>query len=145
MPIVGYTIQADDGAGLYRLVDSAIQKTDGTTSSKEDGLGVLVYLNNTLLGAETSVSTNGSVASFDRDLGQLNVGDTVWVMIDPLKSQSYDAFMGLDFSLQRAVELTTMGMAGLSLSAVAIPEPSSTALAIAALAGCGWRRRRQTR
>jgi hypothetical protein len=145
MPIVGYTIQADDGAGLYRLVDSSIQKTDGTTSSKEDGLGVLVYLNNTLLGAETSVSTNGSVANFDRDLGQLNVGDTVWVMIDPLKSQSYDAFMGLDFSLQRAVELTTMGMAGLSLSAVAIPEPSCIALAIAALAGCGWRRRRQTR
>ncbi len=34
MPIAGYTIQADDGDGLYRLIDSSIQKTDGTKSRK---------------------------------------------------------------------------------------------------------------
>jgi hypothetical protein len=143
MPIVGYTIQADDGDGLYRLIDSSIQKIDGTTSNKEDGLGVLVYLNDTLLGPATSVSTNGSVASFDRELGQLSVGDTIWVMIDPLKSQGYDAFVGLDFSLQKAVELTTMGMASFSLGAAVVPEPSSAALVLVALVGCGlpWRRR----
>jgi hypothetical protein len=143
MPIVGYTIQADDGDGLYRLIDSSIQKNDGTTSKYEDGLGVLVYLNDTLLGTETTVSTDGSVASFDRDLGQLSVGDTIWVMIDPLKSQSYDAFVGLDFSLQKAVEMATMGTASLSLSAVGVPEPSSAAILLAAMVGCGlpWRRR----
>ena len=102
MPVAGYTIQEEDGAGLYRLIDSSIQKIDGTKSSKEDGLGVLVYLNNTLMGSAASVSTNGALANFDRDLGQLNVGDTIWVMIDPLKSQSYDAFVNFDFSLQKA-------------------------------------------
>ncbi len=70
---------------------------------------MLVYLNDTLLGPETSVSTNGSVANFDRELGQLNVGDTIWVMIDPLNSQSYDAFKNFDFSLQKAVPMATDG------------------------------------
>jgi hypothetical protein len=145
MPIVGYTIQEGDGEGLYRLIDSSIQKTNGTTSKSEDGLGVLVYLNDTLLGSEAMVSTNGSMASFDRDLGQLSVGDTIWVMIDPLKSQSYDAFMGLDFSLQKAVELATAGGASLSLGAEAVPEPISAVLVVLALAGCGLRSRRRTR
>ena len=48
LPIVGYTIQADDGAGLYRLSNSSIAKSDRFSSNNEDGLGVLVYLNNTL-------------------------------------------------------------------------------------------------
>jgi len=145
MPIVGYTIQADDGDGLYRLIDSSIQKNDGTISSNEDGLGVLVYVNDTLLGSEAIVSTNGSIASFDRYIGQLSVGDTVWVMIDPLKTQNNDAFIGLDFSLQKAVELATAGAASLSLTAEAVPEPSSAALVLLALVGFGLRSRRQTR
>ncbi|MEX2092157.1 MAG: PEP-CTERM sorting domain-containing protein [Pirellulales bacterium] len=144
MPIAGYTIQEDDGAGLYRLTDSSIQKTDGITSSKEDGLGVLVYLNNTLMGAAASVSTNGLLANFDRDLGQLNVGDTIWVMIDPLKSQSYDAFKSFDFSLQKSVPLAG-GMASMSLMAVGVPEPSSAALLGLALLGCGLCRRPSSR
>jgi len=143
MPIAGYTIQEEDGEGLYRLVDSSIQKYDGTTSKKEDGLGVLVYVNDTLQGSETSVSTNGLLASFDRELGQLSVGDTIWVMIDPLKTQSYDAFINFDFSLEKAIPLMTEGMAAMSLTAVGVPEPSSAALVLMALAGCGlpWRRR----
>ncbi len=142
MPIAGYTIQEEDGAGLYQLVDTSIQKTDGTDSKKEDGLGVLVYLNNTLIGSEASVSTNGSVTSFDRELGQLNVGDTVWVMIDPLKSQSYDAFTNFDFWLQKAVPLMAGGTGAMGLMASAVPEPSSLALVILALAGCRLSRRR---
>ena len=141
MPVAGYTIQAEDGAGLYRLIDSSIQKTDGTTSSKEDGLGVLVYLNNTLLGSAASVATNGALASFDRELGQLNVGDTIRVMIDPLKSQGYDAFMNFDFSLQKAVPLA--GMAAMSLMADPVPEPTSAALLLTAVIGIGLQRRQQ--
>ena len=105
---------------------------------------MLVYLNDTLLGPETNVSTNGSVANFDRDLGQLNVGDTIWVMIDPLKSQSYDAFKNFDFSLQKAVQMATMGMASFSLRAAVV---AGTEFGRAACSrrwsGCGlpWRRR----
>jgi hypothetical protein len=140
MPVAGYTIQEEDGEGLYRLIDSSIQKTDGTKSSKEDGLGVLVYLNNTLMGSAASVSTNGALATFDRDLGQLNVGDTIWVMIDPLKSQSYDAFVNFDFSLQKAIPLA--GMAAMSLMAVGVPEPASAVLLLTALAGWALASRR---
>ena len=102
-PIAGYTIQADDGAGLYRLFDTSIHKADGVLSSNEDGLAVLVYVNNALLGSAQNVSTNGLLAKFDRELGQLNVGDTIWVMIDPLKTQSYDAFANFNFAIQKSV------------------------------------------
>lgn len=142
MPIVGYTIQEEDGSGAYRLIDSAIQKTDGTASKGEDGLGVLVYLNNTLLGSAASVATNGALASFNRELGNLSVGDTIWVMIDPLKSQSYDAFTNFNFSLEKLVPVEG-GMAAMGLMAVAAPEPSSAFLVLTALAGVAAARRRK--
>jgi hypothetical protein len=141
MPVAGYTIQEEDGEGLYRLIDSSISKMDGTKSSKEDGLGILVYLNNTLMGTSTSVLTDGSTANFNRDLGELNVGDTIWVMIDPLKSQSYDAFVNFDFSLQKALPLE--GMAAMSLFAEPVPEPTSAALVLTAFAGIGLLARRR--
>jgi hypothetical protein len=140
MPIVGYTIQEDDGAGLYRLIDSSIQKNDAVSSKGEDGLGVLVYLNDTLLGSAATVATNGALANFDRELGNLNVGDTIWVMLDPLKSQSYDAFLNFDFSLQKLVPIEG-GLAAMSLMAVGVPEPSSALLLLLGLASCGLRRR----
>lgn len=141
MPVAGYTISEEDGEGLYRLIDGSISKIDGTKSSKEDGLGVLVYLNNTLLGSSTSVAMDGSIANFDRELGQLNVGDTIRVMIDPLKSQSYDAFVNFDFSLQKAVPM--MGMAAMSLMAVGVPEPASAAILLTAVACFGLTLRRR--
>jgi PEP-CTERM motif len=94
----------------------------------------LVYLNDDLVGSESSVSTDGSVASFDRDLGQLNVGDTIWVVIDPLKTQYYDAFNNFDFSLEKLVPVAD-GLAALSVTTV--PEPSSVVVLLAAF-GCGW-------
>jgi hypothetical protein len=131
LPISGYTIQPDDGAGLYRLFDSSIAKWDGLLSKNEDGLGVLVYLNNTLLPPAKTVATNGLEASFDRDLGQLKVGDTIWVMVSSLKTQNYDGFHSFDYTIQK-------------LSAVApIPEPGTVSLFLIALAGLhvGQRRR----
>ncbi len=113
--------------------------------SKEDGLGVLVYVNDTLIGSEQGVLTDGLLTGFDRTLGTLNVGDTVWVMIDPIKSQIDDAFTGFDFSLQKLV----YSMQNLALNAqmpsVSVPEPGTMGLLIVALAaGCFPRRRRRT-
>ncbi|HEX5472088.1 MAG TPA: hypothetical protein VFW73_09385 [Lacipirellulaceae bacterium] len=141
MPIAGYTIQADDGAGLYRLTDTSIQKTDGILATKEDGLQVLVYVNDTQIGDPQAVSTNGSLANFDRILGSLNVGDTVWVAIDPLKTQIDDAFFNFDFSLQKLVFYTQAAGSQL-LQTVTVPEPSTALLALFAVAAFIPRRRK---
>ena len=147
VPIVGYTIQADDGAGLYRLVDSSIQKSDGTLATKEDGLQVLVYINDKLTGPAQYVSTDGLLASFDRMLGSLNVGDTIWVAIDPMKSQVDDSFVNFDFSLQRLVYSAdspgqSQSFAAMSLQSYTIPEPATLVLLFMGLGGCSLRRRR---
>jgi hypothetical protein len=145
-PIAGYTIQEEDGNGLYRLADTSIQKADSIAARKEDGLGVLVYVNDTLLGPIASVATDGLPVSFDRELGELSVGDTVWVMVESLKNQSYDSFINFDFSIQKSFPVlaaaATQGVSQLT-SAVAVPEPHTATFLIAALAGGGltWRRR----
>jgi len=140
-PIVGYTIQGDDGAGEYRLVDSSIRKNDNVTSSKEDGLQVRVYVNNTAVGPAQSVTTDGLLSAFNRSLGQLNVGDTVWVMVDPLKNQYYDSFTAFDFSLQKLLPQQMM----LALGAMAVPEPASAALLFFGLVSVAMRRPRRAR
>jgi hypothetical protein len=144
VPMAGYTIQQDDGAGFYRLTDSSIQKTNGTLLTKEDGLQVFVYVNDTLIGSSTQVSTNGLLANFDRNLGALNVGDTVWVMVDPLKTQIDDAFTSFDFSLQRLVYSAGQGLAvgAQLLQTYAVPEPSTALLCLMGIAACCSRRRR---
>jgi hypothetical protein len=130
LPIIGYTIQPDDGAGAYRISDSSIAKWDSMVSTNEDGVGVMVYLNNTILPPAKVAGTNGQVVNFDRDLGQLNVGDKIWVMISAINNQNYDSFKNFDFSIQK-------------LSAVLpIPEPATASLLLIALAGCNLRRRR---
>lgn len=143
MPIIGYTIQADDGAGLYRLTDSSIQKANGTLIAGEDGLSVLVYVNDNLIGSTQSVLTNGILTGFDRDLGMLNVGDTIWVMIDPLKNQIDDVFTSFDFSVQKLFYSVPQFVFGAQLSAATVPEPGSLALAGIALGAFASRRKRR--
>jgi hypothetical protein len=144
MPMAGYTIQAEDGAGFYRLVDSSIQKNNSTLVKKEDGLQVLVYVNDTMIGDEQSVLTDGLMTNFDRTLGALNVGDTVWVMVDPLKYQYDDSFIGFDFSIQKLVFSTQQFGFGAqqALSAPAIPEPGTMTLAVLAIGFLRLRRRK---
>jgi hypothetical protein len=138
LPIAGYTIQADDGAGFYRLADSSIAKADGILSFNEDGLSVLVYKNNAQLGPIQGVSTNGLAVSFDRELGELAVGDTIWVMVSPGQNQWYDAFSLFDFTIEKLLPEA-------QLSALAVPEPSTVALALFALAGYQFVSRRRGR
>jgi hypothetical protein len=135
--IAGYTIQEEDGAGLYRLAETTIQKIDSIASAQEDGLGVLVYVNDTLLGPLSTVSTNGGLTGFDRDLGQLNVGDTVWVLVDALQTLYNDSFMNFDFSIQKSnpiIATATLAMSQL-MNVEAVPEPGAVMLLLISLAG----------
>jgi hypothetical protein len=129
LPIAGYTIQDDDGAGLYRLANSSIAKADTILSTNEDGLEVLVYKNDALLGTAQGVTSSGLAFGFDRELGELEVGDTIWVMVSPGQNQWYDAFTRFDFTLQKSVpdaELTALALA-------AVPEPSTAGLILMGL------------
>ena len=47
--VAGYTIQPEDGDGLYRLVSTSLMKSDGVKSKGEDGLDLQVFLNNARL------------------------------------------------------------------------------------------------
>jgi hypothetical protein len=140
MPIAGYTIQPEDGAGVYRLSDSSIYKYDRLLSGNEDGLNVMVYVNKELIGGQERVSTNGLATDFNRDLGQLNVGDTIWVMVDPLNTQYYDAFRGFDFSIQKLFSSQSLAFA-----ASMVPEPTSVVLLVMAATLLGLRRPRRVR
>ena len=145
-PIAGYTIQAEDGDGLYRLTDTSIQKLDTVASYNEDPLSLLVYVNNTLVGNAQTVSTSGLATSFGRELGQLNVGDTVWVAIDPLTTNWYDGFTNFNFSIQKSMPNLAGGtmMTMSSVMTVAeVPEPGTAAMLLAALAGDYLLRRRR--
>jgi hypothetical protein len=143
LPMAGYTIQQDDGAGYYRLTDTSIELADSPTSTKDDGLSVLVYVNDTQVGSAQSVPFGSGIVNFDRMLGTLNVGDTVWVMIDPLKNNNNNAFLNFNFSLQKLVYSAQGALfaAGLQLG-TAVPEPSTLALFFLAIAGYQPRRRR---
>jgi hypothetical protein len=99
--IASYTIQADDGPGAYRIGDSSIMKMDGVASPGEDGLNMLVYVNKAQSGPATWVPVSGATVNFNRDLGQLAVGDTVYVMVNAAGNQSYDSVRGFDFSIQK--------------------------------------------
>jgi hypothetical protein len=146
MPLIGYTIQAEDGLGFYRLADTSIQKWNDTLLPKEDGLDVKVYVNDTFVGSGQSVLTNGQLSGFDMTLGTLNVGDTVWLAIDPLKYQTDDAFINFDFTLQKLVYSASQNFAfnaqSIELSQIAnVPEPSTAVFLLTALAIFRPRRR----
>jgi len=137
--IAGYTIQPEDGEGLYRLVNSLIHK-DTVQTTGEDGLDLRVYLNDALLGSPQPVATSGMFATFNRDLGQLSVGDTVWVMIGSAKNQYYDQFTDFDFTIEKL-----MPAAEAVQSLAVVPEPAAAAMwAVAAMAfGAASRGRRR--
>jgi hypothetical protein len=143
MPIIGYTIQEDDGAGLYRLSDTSIQLFNTTLQSLDDGLQILIYINNTQFGTPQIILQNGLITTFDRTLGTLHVGDTVWVMIDPRKNNNDDTFTNFNFSLQKLVYSAQNAVFGTQLfQASAVPEPAAASLLLIAITAGLARRRR---
>jgi hypothetical protein len=135
--IAAYTIQADDGAGTYRLANAGLMKNDSIISPGEDGLTLLVYVNNTLMGNIITAGANGSFVNFDRQLGQLNVGDTIYVMIGAGMNQNYDGFKAFDFTIQKL-----MPVAQAFAAMAAVPEPASAVQAALVMVLLAGRRRR---
>jgi hypothetical protein len=137
--VASYTIQADDGAGQFRIINSSIMKGDAITSKGEDGLTLAVYVNNTLIGKSQTVPTSGAALNFDRDLGTLNIGDTVYVIIGAGANQNYDLFHMFDFTIQKLMPVATM-LASVS----SVPEPTGALqLGLAMAFGALGRRRRR--
>lgn len=135
LPVIGYTIQPEDGLGFYRIADSSIQKANDFLIKKEDGLDVTVYVNDTLIGTGQGVLTDGLLSNFDMTLGTLNVGDTIWLTIDPLKNNYDDAFTNFDFTLQKLVysqylqmHAPLMAFSTQFTQSANVPEPTAAAL-----------------
>jgi hypothetical protein len=128
--IAGYTIQAEDGAGIYRLAASTLMKADAIASPGEDGLWLMVYVNNTLRGLMTTVPTSGAAINFDRDLGQLWVGDTIYVAIGAASNLSNDSFRNFNFQIQRQ---WSGGGGAFIIGPQSVPEPASAVVALSGL------------
>ena len=105
----------------------------------EDGLTLAVYINNALRGPSVTADKSGAALNFNRDLGQLAVGDTVYVVLGAGANQNYDTFKNLNFVLQRLMPPVIH-----FATAMSVPEPTSAALLGAATA-VGVSRRRRTR
>jgi hypothetical protein len=144
VPMAGYTIQQDDGLGFYRLTDTSIQLIGAPTGKKDDGLAVRVFINDDEFGDEQFVPFGSGLVNFDRLLGTLNVGDTVWVMVDPLKNNSNNSFINFNFSIERLVYSAGSALlaTGLQQGTTAIPEPATFTLLFLALTACVTGRRR---
>jgi hypothetical protein len=136
--IAAYTIQAEDGAGQYRLASASIMKNDAIKSSGEDGLTLQVFVNNSVIGSIGSVPTTGLAFNFARDLGNLNIGDTIYVVLGAGANQSYDGFKNFDFLIQKLTPVATA-----LASMMAVPEPATGVQAGVLLALAALRRRRR--
>jgi hypothetical protein len=130
--IAAYTIQAGDvtdfiSTSNFQLTNTKINDTDlgGTT------LDLRVYVNNLLKGsAVTLPGTTATISTFNRSLGNLVVGDTIFVAVGPAGSHNNDSFGSFDFTIQFEGILPA-------------PEPSTGLLLGAGMLGLSIARRRK--
>lgn len=100
--IAAYTIQAGDvtdfiSTSNFQLVNTSINDSDLGGSN----LDLRVYVNNILKGSAVNLPGNtASVTTFNRSLGNLVVGDTVFVAVGPAGNHGNDAFGMFDFTIQ---------------------------------------------
>jgi hypothetical protein len=130
--IAAYTIQASDLA--HYLVTSPFQLTNTSINDGDRNGGNLdlrVYVNDTLIGSGITLPGNtSSITTFDRPLGNLSVGDTVYVTIGPAGDHSSDSFSAFDFTIQVNAIMPA-------------PEPSTALLLGGGMLGLAMVRRRR--
>ena len=107
--IIAYTIQSGE-AGTINIINSSFAKLTTATTSGANGVDLDIYVNDTLIGALSKDGFQSLTASnFNGSLGNLSVGDTVYVTIGNNGNDSFDASV-VNFQLE------------------SIPEPSSALL-----------------
>ena len=131
--LAAYTIQASDltgyvSTGPFQLTNTSINDSD----TNGGNLSLEVYVNNTLVPPSVLLPGNTStITTFDRSLGNLSVGDTVYVAVGPNLDHGSDGFGAFDFTIQVDADL------------VPAPEPSTALLLGAGLLGLSIVRRRK--
>jgi len=112
--IIAYTIQAGE-AGTVSITNSSFAKLVTTTSN---GVDLDIYVNNTLVSALGKDGFNSATASsFDGSLGNLNVGDTVYITIGNNGDSNNDASV-IDFELVSVPEPSAALLGGLGILAL---------------------------
>lgn len=91
--IAAYTIQNNEQGDIFIVNSSAAQ-----TSCGSNGLILNIYVNDTQI-ATLPVPAGGTVVNFNRSLGDLDVGDRVFVCMGPNAGDSCDGF-ALQFQLE---------------------------------------------
>lgn len=92
--IIAYTLKENSSGNVW-LTDGNIMKPIG---GEEDTIEIRIYVNNSLK-YSNAVSTSETPELFEKDLGMLKRGDTIYVAVGPDKNAAEDMFH-LDFNLK---------------------------------------------
>jgi hypothetical protein len=115
--IIAYTIQAGE-AGTISIINSSFAKLTVATGSGANGVDLDIFVNDTLVGA---LSKNGfqslTASNFNGSLGNLSVGDTIYVTIGNNGNDAFDASV-IDFQLESVPEPSAALLGGLGLLAL---------------------------
>ena len=94
--IFAYTVT---NAGFYLITNSFLSRTDGKVNGNDN---LRVFVNEQSSGPEIIIETK-TAQPFDRALGRLNEGDSVYVAVGPNGMDRNDHFK-LDFTLMARLE-----------------------------------------
>jgi len=112
--VLAYTIQSGE-AGAIDLVDGSLYGYDPAgAGGNSNGWEIVILVNSAAVGSPLVFPWSMSPSAFQRSLGDLAVGDTVYVALGPNGSQLYDSAK-LDFTLT-------------STPSNPVPEPASSTL-----------------
>lgn len=127
--IANYKVQSSDMMGYNS--PAAFQLTSGTLSAGGGSISLQVFVNDLQIGA-TDIVSPSTTLNFARALGNLGVGDDIYVIVGPNGDHSNDGFTNFDFTIQFDAEALPPA-----------PEPSTALMLGAGMLGLSIMRRRR--